>query len=103
MLAKDTLLHAVKQEFAKTKESYEMLIEDRRRNQKDLDALKDRKNTMEDIQTLTNLYKKQLSLEQQEQLAKIAYKKATDDFERIQMEYLSYDFVVSIWTDFCRL
>jgi sensitive to high expression protein 9 len=89
VLLKDKQLDLVKNAFREAKSHYEALIEARRRMQKDLDALKDRKSTLEDIHLLTDLYKKQLGLEVEEKDAKVKYKNATDDFERIQIEYMT--------------
>ncbi|KAJ3350520.1 sensitivity to high expression protein she9, partial [Kappamyces sp. JEL0680] len=72
-----------------TKLAYESVIEARRAIQKDLDVLKDRKSTLEDITRLTDLYKQQLSLEVKEKECKDTYKAATDTFEKAQMEYLN--------------
>lgn len=89
VLAKDRELHDIKRLFKECKERYETLIDERRSNQKELDGAKERKTSLEDISRITELYKKQLSLESAEEQAKSKYKWATDVMERVQIEYLN--------------
>ena len=89
VLAKDRELHDIKRLFKECKEGYESLIDERRRNQKELDGAKERKSSLEDIARITELYKKQLSLESAEEQAKLKYKRVTDVMERVSVEYLN--------------
>lgn len=76
--------------FKNSKMRYQEVIEARRLSQKDLDQIKDRKQKSQfDIERITDLYRAQISLEQQEEEAKIKYKEDTDAFERVQEDYLS--------------
>jgi sensitive to high expression protein 9 len=87
---KEQQVVAKKNEFITSKSDYELIIEQTRQCQKDIDHLRDRKmKSIDEITKITKLYEKQLALEEEEVKAKNRYKQATDQFEKAQMEYLS--------------
>ncbi|KAJ3021590.1 UNVERIFIED_CONTAM: sensitivity to high expression protein she9 [Siphonaria sp. JEL0065] len=70
---------------------YEESIDDRRRCQKEINSLLQRKDSWvdEDIHRFTELYRKDLTLEATETSTKQAYKQTSDQYEVIHQEYLN--------------
>ncbi|KAJ3064379.1 sensitivity to high expression protein she9 [Podochytrium sp. JEL0797] len=71
--------------------NYEQAIDDRRRLQKELNSLLQRKDSWvdEDIHRFTVLYRKELSLETAETTTKQEYKKSSDAYDATHQEYLN--------------
>jgi sensitive to high expression protein 9 len=71
---------------------YEGSIEDRRKCQKEINSLLQRKDVWidSDVIRFTELFKRDLTLEQHESAAKSMYKSASDHFEQSQIEFLKY-------------
>ncbi|OAJ44000.1 hypothetical protein BDEG_27302 [Batrachochytrium dendrobatidis JEL423] len=88
---KDKALIRFKADAGQAKLQYEETIDERRRTQKELNSLLQRKDSWldMDITRFTELYRKDLSLEQSETAAQGSYKLATEQFEKAQVEYLS--------------
>jgi sensitive to high expression protein 9 len=91
VLEKDKDVIQKREEFKLAKEEYERLIELGKQMQRDLDHLRERKRiqSIDDINQITKLYESLLSLESQEKEAKLKYQKATEGFEKAQVEYLN--------------
>jgi hypothetical protein len=90
VIGKEKLVAERKREFTESKLAYECIIENTRQCQRDLEHLRDRKRiqSLDEINLITKLYEQQLSLEEQEKIAKKRYMDATDSFEIAQAEYL---------------
>ncbi|KAL2914491.1 sensitivity to high expression protein she9 [Polyrhizophydium stewartii] len=88
---KDETLNLIKEDARRAKVHYEETIDDRRRVQRELNSLLQRKDTWSDtdITRFTELYRKDLALEQLESTAQGSYKLATEMFEKAQVEYLA--------------
>ncbi|KAI8816864.1 Mdm33 family-domain-containing protein [Fimicolochytrium jonesii] len=91
VLEKDDQLNDAKRRSDTAKKGYETMIEERRKCQRELNSLLQRKDTWldSDITRFTELYRKDLSLEQAETGAKVEYKDAVEEFERAHREYLN--------------
>jgi sensitive to high expression protein 9 len=91
VLEKDKDVIQKREEFKLAKEEYERLIELGKQMQRDLDHLRERKRiqSIDDINQITKLYESLLSIESQEKDAKEKYQKATEGFEKAQVEYLN--------------
>ncbi|KAJ3055416.1 sensitivity to high expression protein she9 [Rhizophlyctis rosea] len=91
VLAKDAELNSARERSDHAKNLYERNIEDRRKCQKELNSLLQRKDSWldADITRFTELYRRDLSLEQAEGAAKKDYDAAVENFERCHREYLN--------------
>ncbi|KAJ3037451.1 sensitivity to high expression protein she9 [Rhizophlyctis rosea] len=91
VLAKDAELNAARERSDQAKTTYERTIEERRKCQKELNSLLQRKDSWldTDITRFTELYRRDLNLEQSETTAKQDYKAAIENFERCHREYLN--------------
>ncbi|KAJ3298926.1 sensitivity to high expression protein she9 [Borealophlyctis nickersoniae] len=91
VIAKDAELNAARRRADNAKRAYEATIEERRKCQKERSALLERKDSWvdTDVDRFTQLYRKDLSLEQNEAVAKQEYNKASEDFDRCHREYLN--------------
>ncbi|KAI8921544.1 Mdm33 family-domain-containing protein [Entophlyctis helioformis] len=84
-------LEKSKEEARRAKLFFEETIDERRKCQRELNSLLQRKDswTDTDITRFTELYRRDLSLEQLETTAQASYKSATEIFEKNQVEFLS--------------
>ncbi|TPX68683.1 hypothetical protein SpCBS45565_g02903 [Spizellomyces sp. 'palustris'] len=108
VLAKDTELNVARERSDMAKRAYEQTIEERRKCQRELNSLlqvdifanqnsdeahhlPSRKDTWldSDITRFTELYRKDLNLEQSESQAKQEYKDAVEGFEKCHRDYLN--------------
>ncbi|RKO87697.1 mitochondrial distribution and morphology family 33, partial [Blyttiomyces helicus] len=91
VLEKDAELNNARHRADAAKLAYETHIEQRRKCQRELNSLLQRKDSWldSDITRFTELYRKDLSLEQNELAAKLEYKNAGESFERCHREYLN--------------
>ena len=86
----DVELHDLKAAVKNDKKNYENVMMNRKKIQKELDSIKDRKDkSFDDILQLTNLYKSQLQLEKEEMAVKQQYEKTYDLLEKVQLDYLN--------------
>ncbi|KAJ1340580.1 hypothetical protein BSLG_004674 [Batrachochytrium salamandrivorans] len=90
LLNKLTGYDQVERRKNRAKLNYEETIDDRRRTQRELNSLLQRKDSWldTDITRFTELYRRDLALEQSETTAQTAYKIASEQFEKAQVEYL---------------
>ena len=88
---KDQALQASRGCLKAAKLEYESTMESRLAVQKEIHSLLQRQNawTGSDVQRFTDLYKRDLDLEQSETRAKTEYKSASDEFERSHQDYLN--------------
>ena len=79
---------------------YEDLIEARRKMQRELNALLNRKDSWldSDIERFTVLYKQEITLEQEENTAKQQYRHASDVMEKAHVELLRSVCQSSFWS-----
>ncbi|KNC97478.1 uncharacterized protein SPPG_07394 [Spizellomyces punctatus DAOM BR117] len=91
VLAKDNELNVARERSDMAKRAYEQTIEERRKCQRELNSLLQRKDTWldSDITRFTELYRKDLNLEQSESQAKQEYKDAVEGFEKCHRDYLN--------------
>ncbi|KAI9325069.1 Mdm33 family-domain-containing protein [Zopfochytrium polystomum] len=88
---KNDALDQWRERLESAKKDYEQSIDDRRMVQRDINSLLQRKNEWVDSDLLrfTELYRKDITLEQKETAAKASYKQANDRFDRAHMDYLN--------------
>ncbi|TPX45327.1 hypothetical protein SeMB42_g04045 [Synchytrium endobioticum] len=91
VLAKDAELNMKKAALEASRNKYEELIESRRKMQRELNALLNRKDTWldSDVERFTLLYRQEITLEQDENTAKQLYKNASEVMEKAHVELLS--------------
>ncbi|TPX62072.1 hypothetical protein PhCBS80983_g00634 [Powellomyces hirtus] len=91
VLEKDAQLNEARDRSDAAKRAYETMIEERRKCQRELNSLLQRKDTWldSDITRFTELYRKDLNFEQSETHAKLEYKNAAEDFDKCHREYLN--------------
>eukprot|EP00842_Homolaphlyctis_polyrhiza_P003509 jgi/Hompol1/4159/HPOL_003504-RA len=91
VIAKDAALLVAREEARQAKASFEENILERRKVQKELNSLLQRKDSWlhTDIDRFTELYRQDLALEQVEQQAQNTFRSATEHCEALQSEYLS--------------
>ncbi|KAJ3217499.1 WD repeat-containing protein 27 [Dinochytrium kinnereticum] len=88
---KDLELATKRKVLEQSKRTYESSIDDRRKCQKEINSLLQRKDAWIDTDVIrfTELYRKDMALEQTENQAKQAYKTASEDFEiQIRERYI---------------
>ncbi|KAJ3022947.1 sensitivity to high expression protein she9 [Thoreauomyces humboldtii] len=91
VVEKDRQLNLARDRSDASKRAYETTIEERRKCQRELNSLLQRKDTWldSDITRFTELYRKDLSFEQAENSAKLEHKHAAEDFDKSHREYLN--------------
>ncbi|KAI9101999.1 mitochondrial distribution and morphology family 33, partial [Phlyctochytrium arcticum] len=89
--AKDAALNTARERSDVAKRAYESMIDERRKCQRELNSLLQRKDSWldSDITRFTELYRKDLNMEQSEVQAKQEYKDSIESFERCHREYLN--------------
>ncbi|KAJ3103738.1 hypothetical protein HDU97_009912 [Phlyctochytrium planicorne] len=89
--AKDLELHQKRDALQKAKYTYENSIDERRKCQREINSLLQVSMLTDsdtDVVRFTELYRKDLGLEQSENVAKQSYRQASEDFERIHLDFL---------------
>ncbi|ORY52398.1 hypothetical protein BCR33DRAFT_779711 [Rhizoclosmatium globosum] len=88
---KDAELKAAMAALDHAKLKYEESIDERRRTQKEINSLLQRKDSWvdQDIHRFTDLYRRDLTLESAETAMKLAYKNASDSYEVVHQDYLN--------------
>ncbi|KAJ3186332.1 sensitivity to high expression protein she9 [Gaertneriomyces sp. JEL0708] len=91
VLQKDADLNAARERSDASKRLYEQTIDERRKCQRELNSLLQRKDSWldSDITRFTELYRKDLNLEQSENQARNEHQAATEAFDRCHREYLN--------------
>ncbi|KAJ3288654.1 sensitivity to high expression protein she9 [Blyttiomyces sp. JEL0837] len=87
----DEGLNAARKHVASTKREYESVIDERRKCQREINSLLQRKDTWldTDVVRFTELYRKDLMLEQEESNAKSQFSLANEKFDQLHSDFLT--------------